>query len=155
MDRYRGVMDRWDVVSRPLTTFGGTGRSATSSTIGSGPTTLEKRSGIARDADTQAGLFLKENLVEALSVKRQELLELVRDMVSRGVPIDGVALQMHEMQVGPPPGARPTSGDYTALGLEVTIAEPDVHILDPIHQAVVYGDVESEALAAGITGISV
>lgn len=45
--------------------------------------------------------------------------------------------------------------EYRALGLEVAIAELDVHTLDDESQAQIYGSVFAEALAAGITDISV
>lgn len=73
----------------------------------------------------------------------------------KGVPIDGVALQMHVTEVAPTPGViTEMVKSYNALGLEVTIAEMDVHTLNNTREIEIYGALMSEALAAGITDIS-
>jgi len=156
MQRYTGRMDRWDVVTEAFTTFGGEGLEHNLFYERMGPDYISDVFRIAHAADPSAKLFINENLVEFYPAKRQELYALVSDMVAEGVPIDGVALQMHETFVGPTPGVlTDIVNEYHALGLEVSIAELDVHTYDPISQAKIYGDVVAEALAAGITEISV
>ncbi|KAM3516471.1 hypothetical protein NHJ13051_009883 [Beauveria bassiana] len=49
-----------------------------------------------------------------------------------------------------PPRSRDMVNSYKALGLEVTIAEMDVHTLNSTKQAIIYGAVIDEALHAGI-----
>lgn len=155
MQRYTGKMDRWDVVTEMFTTFGGTGLEHNLFYERLGPDYVAEAFRIAHEADPTAKLFINENMVEYYPAKRQELYDLVSGMVADGVPIHGVALQMHETFVGPTPGViTDIVNDYKALGLEVTIAELDVHTYDPISQAKIYGDVVAEALAAGITDIS-
>ena len=155
MQRYTGKMDRWDVVTEALTTFGGSGLEHNLFYERLGPDYVAEAFRIAHEADPTATLFINENLVEFYPGKRQELYDLVSGLVADGVPIDGVALQMHETFVGPAPGVlTDIVNSYTALGLKVSIAELDVHTYDPISQAQVYGDVMAEALAAGITDIS-
>jgi endo-1,4-beta-xylanase len=156
MDRYTGKMDRWDVVTEALTTFGGTGLEHNLFYDRLGPGYVAEAFRIADAADPTAKLFINDNLVEFYPEKRQELYDLVSGLVADGVPIDGVALQMHETFAGPRPGVlTDIINDYTALGLEVSVAELDVHTYDPIQQAQIYGDVVAEALAAGVTDISV
>ena len=156
MQRYTGKMDRWDVVTEVFPTFGGEGLEHNLFYDRLGPGYVAEAFRIAHDADPTAKLFINENMVEYYPVKRQELYDLVSGMVADGVPIDGVALQMHETLEGPPPGVlTEIVNEYTALGLEVTIAELDVHTYDPESQAQIYSDVVAEALAAGITDISV
>lgn len=155
LKRYKGKMDRWDVVSEPLTTMGGEGLQHTDFYKALGPGYIAEAFRIAHRADPTAKLFINENLVEYYPEKRQELYDLVAGLVADGVPIDGVALQMHETLQPPPPGVIIEMVDYfRALDLEVSIAELDVHTYDPVTQAQIYGDVVSEALAAGITEIS-
>jgi endo-1,4-beta-xylanase len=155
MHRYKGKMDRWDVVSEALSTFGGTGLQANAFYNVLGPDYVAEAFRIAHAADPHARLFINENLVEYYPQKRQELYDLVSGLIDDGVPIDGVALQMHMTIAGPQPGAlTEIVNSYTALGLEVTIAEMDVHSYDPVSQAQIYGDVLAEALDAGITDIS-
>ncbi|CAF3518407.1 unnamed protein product [Fusarium graminearum] len=154
MHRYRGKMDRWDVVSEALKT-NGSGLASNQFYEILGPDWVEEAFRIARAADPGAKLFLNENLVESMPNKRQELYEMVSKLVSRGVPIDGIALQTHVTLEPLVPGV---IGDmvnsYKALGLEVSIAELDVHTYNATLQAEIYGDVVKEALDAGIKDIS-
>jgi endo-1,4-beta-xylanase len=118
---------------------------------------------LAHDADSTAKLFINESLVEYYPLKAEELYDVVADLVARGVPIHGVALESHATIVGPPPGAiTAIVNSYHALGLEVSLSEVDVHVTDDFVgagnsdavQAMIYGNVISEALAAGIDDIS-
>lgn len=155
MHRYAGKMDRWDVVTEMFTTFGGEGLEHNLFYERMGPDYVSEIVRIADAADPNAKIFINENMVEFYPEKRQELYDLVSDMVADGVPLDGVALQMHETFAGPTPGVlTDIVNDYNTLGLEVTVAELDVHTYDPISQADIYGDVVAESLAAGITDIS-
>ncbi|KAL5003685.1 glycoside hydrolase superfamily [Aspergillus recurvatus] len=154
MHRYAGKADRWDVVTEALETQGG-GLQANTFYNVLGPGYIEDAFRIARAADPDAKLLINENLVESNSGKRQELYNLVSGLVADGVPIDGVALQMHITEVPPKPGViTDMVNSYTALGLEVTIAELDVHTLNATLEADIYGAVVGEALNAGITDIS-
>ena len=154
MHRYDGKMDRWDVVTEALETQGG-GLQANDFYKVLGPGYIGDAFRIARAAVPDAKLFINENLVESLPGKRQELYDLVSGLVANGVPIDGVALQMHITEVALIPGViTDMTNSYKALGLEVAIAELDVHTLNATLQADIYGAVMNEALNAGITDIS-
>lgn len=155
MQRYHGKMDRWDVVTEPLSTFGGTGLNHNDFYNVLGQDYIAEAFRIAHAADPTAKLFLNENMVEFYPEKRQELYDLVSGLVAAGVPINGVALQMHETFSGPQPGVlTDIVNSYHALGLDVSIAELDVHTYDTVSQAQIYGDVVAEALAAGVKEIS-
>lgn len=154
MHRYDGKMDRWDVVAEAIQTQG-TELAETDFSRVLGPGYIADAFRIARAADPDARLFINENLVEFDAAKRHALYDLVAGLVADGVPIDGVALQMHETFVGPQPGViTEMVNSYHDLGLEVEIAELDVHTYDPVSQAEIYGNVVAEALAAGVTEIS-
>ncbi len=154
MERYDGRIDRWDVVSEALESQGTTLQSTTFFKV-LGPGYIADAFRIARAADPDAKLFINENLVEFDAAKRQAFLDLLTGLVAEGVPVDGVALQMHESFAGPLPGLIIDMVDsYRALGLDVEIAELVVHTYDPVSQATIYGDVVAEALAAGVTEIS-
>ncbi|KAJ5425716.1 hypothetical protein N7465_000786 [Penicillium sp. CMV-2018d] len=155
MHRYDGKIDqRWDVVTEALKTNGSGMNNNTFSQV-LGPGYIADAFRIARAAAPDAKLLINENLVESLPGKRQELYNLVSKLVAEGVPIDGVALQMHVTEVAPEPGViAEMVNSYKALGLEVSIAEMDVHTLDNALETDIYGAVISEALDAGITDIS-
>ena len=154
MHRYNGTIDRWDVVTEALETQGG-GLQANAFYKVLGPEYVADAFRIARAANPSAKLFINENLVDSLAGKRQELYDLVLGLVADGVPIDGVALQMHITLVAPETGILTEMvSSYKALGLEVSIAELDVHVFDDELQADIYGALMNEALSAGITDIS-
>jgi GH35 family endo-1,4-beta-xylanase len=147
-------VNRWDVVTEALKT-NGSGLNTNVFYNVLGPGYIAEAFRIARAAGPHAKLFINENLVESLPGKRQELYDLVSGLVADGVPIDGVALQMHITEVAPIPGViTDMVNSYKALGLEVTIAELDVHTLNATLQNDIYHSVIEEALRAGITDIS-
>ncbi|KAB8267832.1 glycoside hydrolase superfamily [Aspergillus minisclerotigenes] len=155
MQRYKGKIDRWDVVTEALKTQGG-GLQTNDFYKVLGPSYIDDAFRIAHEAVPEAKLFINEAMVESLAGKRQELYNLVAKLVADGVPIDGVALQMHVTEGLPvQPGViRGMVDSYKALGLEVSIAEMDVHTLNTTLQTDIYSTIVSEALDAGITDIS-
>ncbi|OAK93837.1 tomatinase [Phaeosphaeriaceae sp. SRC1lsM3a] len=155
MLRYDGSrVDRWDVVTEVIKTQGG-GLDPNFFYRILGPGYIADAFRLARIASPKAKLFINENLVETLPGKRQELYDLVSGLVAEEVPIDGVALQMHITEVAPIPGVLTDMvKSYNALGLEVAIAEMDVHTLNTTAQTDIYAAVMNEALDANITDIS-
>jgi endo-1,4-beta-xylanase len=85
----------------------------------------------ARDAGTNAKLFYNDYATDGLSTKSNSVYTMVSDMKSRGIPIDGVGLQMHWRSVG----STLTAADVISnmqrlidLGLEVVVSEMDVQL---------------------------
>ncbi|KAM0271136.1 hypothetical protein ACHAQH_009185 [Verticillium albo-atrum] len=155
MHRYQGKMDRWDVVTEGLMTQGGGLNPEVLFFKVLGPGYVAEAFHIAHAADPNAKLFINENLVETIPSKRQELYDIVSGLVADGVPIHGVALQMHLTEAAPEPGViREMFDSYTALGLEVTVAEMDVHSLNTTLVTEIYGSVVEEILDAGVTDLS-
>ncbi|CRG87318.1 hypothetical protein PISL3812_04335 [Talaromyces islandicus] len=155
MHRYQGKIDRWDVVTEALESQGSSLDVNNTFYQVLGPDYIADAFHIARAADPDTKLFINENLVESLPNKRQALYDLVSVLVANGVPIDGVALEMHITEVAPVPGViTEMVNSYKALGLEVTISEMDVHTLNSTLETDIYGAVIAEALSAGITDIS-
>jgi endo-1,4-beta-xylanase len=159
MQRYAGKMDRWDVATEVFSTFGGTGLAQNYFYRVLGPDYLATVFQIAHAADPDAKLFINESLVEYYPAKRQELYDLVSDLVARGVPIHGVGLETHLTFSAPEPGViTEIVNSYKGLGLEVAITEMDVHLNpDANHdttQAQIYWNVVTEALSAGVRDIS-
>ena len=80
-------------------------------------------------------------------------------MVSRGIPIDGVGMQMH---VGAPHDDPPVAEftenmqRFAELGLEVAITEMDMHVCageTPEQQAAKYHDIVAACVAQPACGI--
>ena len=83
----------------------------------------------AHAADPKALLFYNDTGAEGMSRKSDAVYAMVKDFRSRGVPIDGVGLQLHISRLDfdtsqIPPNIR----RLTALGLQVHITELDVSL---------------------------
>jgi len=81
----------------------------------------------AHEADPQALLFYNEAEAEAVNPKSDAIYAMVRDFRQRGVPIDGVGLQMHIANLrADVPSISSNIARFTALGVQVHITEMDV-----------------------------
>ena len=81
----------------------------------------------AHEADPHALLFYNEAEAEAANAKSDAMFAMVKDFRRRGVPIDGIGLQMHIGNLHPDVAS--ISGNirrFTALGVQVHITEMDV-----------------------------
>jgi endo-1,4-beta-xylanase len=84
---------------------------------------------MARAADPAAKLFLNERGIEAPGPKSDAVFLEVSRMKARGVPINGVGIQMHATTTYPTQ-AQLTSqiARYASIGVEVAITEMDVRL---------------------------
>jgi endo-1,4-beta-xylanase len=138
MKHYAGQVLAWDVVNEALDEYGefkdspwynrpGIGLA------GKGSAYVEQAFRWAHEADPQALLFYNEAEGEAMNRKSDAIYAMVKDFTRRGVPIDGVGLQLHisRLDVDASPIAA-NIARLTALGLQVHITELDVSLpLDP------------------------
>jgi len=134
MNHFKGKVTVWDVVNEAFITDGKTGdgnprlRDSVFSTV-IGSTFIDEAFMAARAADKDALLVYNEFANEGLSDKSNSVYNMVKDMKMRGIPIDGVGLQMH---IGY--NTNPSAADVAAnmqrladLGLKVFISEMDVN----------------------------
>ena len=81
----------------------------------------------AHEADPDALLFYNDGEGETLNAKSDALYAMVKDFKRRGVPIDGIGLQMHMFDLNPDiAGIEANIARFTALGVQVHITEMDV-----------------------------
>jgi len=81
----------------------------------------------AHAADPGALLFQNDAEGETLNAKSDAIYAMVRDFKRRGVPIDGVGLQMHLFDLNPDIASIAANiARFTALGVQVHITEMDV-----------------------------
>ena len=144
---YAGQVFAWDVINEALDENGrlrdslwynqpGIGLSA------QGPSYLEQAFRWTHDADPKALLFYNEAEGEGVNRKSDAIYSMVKDFKRRGVPIDGVGLQMHISQLDfNTAGVAANIARLTALGLQVHITELDVSL--PLDSA---GQVRDEDL---------
>jgi endo-1,4-beta-xylanase len=79
------------------------------------------------EADPQALLFYNEAEAETMNPKSDAIYAMVRDFRARGVPIDGVGLQMHIANLHADVASISANIQrFTAVGVQVHITEMDV-----------------------------
>ena len=134
MKHYAGQVFAWDVVNEAMDENGrfkdspwynqpGIGFS------GKGSAYVEQAFRWAREADPHALLFYNEAEGEAMNRKSDAIYAMVKDFKQRGVPIDGVGLQLHISQLDFDTNAVGANiARLTALGVQVHITELDVSL---------------------------
>jgi endo-1,4-beta-xylanase len=129
MRRYRGRVESYDVVNEPLSDTSGLRTGAEGSKWHEilGAEYIDNAFRWAREADPNAQLVINEYGLESDTRKRQEMVNLVRGMKQRGVPIDAVGLQMHiDVKSPSVQQIRETIEMFAALGVKVMITEMDI-----------------------------
>jgi endo-1,4-beta-xylanase len=112
----------------------------------------------AHEADPQALLFYNDAEAEVVNPKSDAIYAMVRDFRQRGVPIDGVGLQMHIAHLHADVASISENiKRLTALGVQVHITEMDVALpVDALgnagaedlrQQAEIYRDIVAVCLA--------
>ncbi len=138
MKHYCGQVFAWDVVNEALDENGKVRDSLWYNQpgiglAGKGTAYIEQVFRWAHEADPHALLFYNEAEGEGMNRKSDAIYAMVKDFKRRGVPIDGVGLQMHiptldaDMQAV----AADVSANIarlTALGVQVHITELDVSL---------------------------
>lgn len=145
MGRYRGRIQRWDVVNEPLASVG-TGPSNSVFQRVLGPGWVGEAFRYAHQVDPDAELWLNEYGTDWVPGKQAALVALLRTLVAEGVPIDGVGFQTHRLSPdGPSPAAfEGQLREVAALGLKVAITELDVPVSPTAPDAL---DQQAEAYA--------
>jgi endo-1,4-beta-xylanase len=149
MKHYAGQVFAWDVVNEALDENGRVKDSIWYNQpgigmAGKGTAYVEQAFRWAHEADPHALLFYNEAEGEGMNRKSDAIYAMVKDFRQRGVPIDGVGLQMHLSRLDVDTAAIAANiARLTALGVQVHITELDVSLpLDPAT-----GQVRKEDLA--------
>ncbi len=168
--RYRGQVFAWDVVNEAFDESGTLKPSIWYDRPGIGlarksTAYIEQAFRWAHDADPQALLFYNDSGAETINAKSGAIYAMVKDFKQRGVPIDGVGMQMHIFDLhADSEGISRNIARFTALGVQVHITEMDVAVplnaagqastSDLAQQANVYREIASACLAhPGCTAI--
>jgi endo-1,4-beta-xylanase len=123
--RYAGKVYAWDVVNEAFESDGTIRKTIWSES----PGYIEQALRWAHSADPKALLFYNDFSAEVINRKSDAIYKMAQDFKARGVPLDGIGLQMH---VGLRPGALDSISAnirrLTDLGLQVQITELDVKL---------------------------
>jgi endo-1,4-beta-xylanase len=128
MRRYHGRVRAWDVVNEAIDANTASGFTDSIFYRKLGPGFIEEAFRMAKLADPDALLHYNEVGIERTGTKSDLAYNLMKDLIARGVPIDGIGFQSHitmhrypaESQV------RANIRRFAALGLKVHISELDV-----------------------------
>jgi uncharacterized protein (TIGR03437 family) len=130
--RYAGQLYAWDVVNEA---FNGDGTLRSflwydSPGIGvSGTGYIEQAFRWAHAADPKALLFYNDYSAETINTKSDAIYGMAQDFKARGVPLDGIGLQMHfTTSTGSLASMDANIKRITDLGLQVQITELDVRL---------------------------
>jgi endo-1,4-beta-xylanase len=159
MAHYAGKVYAWDVVNEAFNDDGTLRDTIWYNQPGiglAGTAYIERAFRLARIADPQALLFYNDFSAETLNAKSDAIFAMVKDFKARGVPIDGVGLQLHLTSSGISfPGLDANVKRLTGLGLQVQFTELDVRLpvtnnaasaADLLKQATIYHDVAAVCL---------
>ena len=131
LERYRGRIRAWDVVNEAVDTSTESGYRESLFWSKLGPSYIEDAFRYARDADPDVLLFYNEVGIERMGRKSDFTYELMADLLSRGVPIDGIGCQSHISTHRYPAESdlRANIRRFADLGLTVNISELDARTL--------------------------
>jgi endo-1,4-beta-xylanase len=110
----------------------------------------------ARQADPDSKLILNDFNNEAINVTSDAMYDYLKDALARGIPIDGIGMQMHIDGTHPPTKDEVISNmkRFGALGLGVYVTEFDVNMhdvkADPIDREQIEGNIYYEMMRACI-----
>jgi endo-1,4-beta-xylanase len=125
VSRFAGKVYAWDVVNEAFDTDGGLRKTIWSNS----PGYIEQALRWARAADPKALLFYNDYNAEGVNRKSDAIYKMARDFKTRGVPLDGIGLQMH---LGLKPGSLESIAAnmkrLTDLGFQVQITELDIKV---------------------------
>jgi endo-1,4-beta-xylanase len=162
MKHYASQVFAWDVVNEALDEKGNAKDSIWYNQPGigmpgKGTAYVEQAFRWAHEAEPHALLFYNEAEGEGLNAKSDGVYAMVRDFEQRGVPIDGVGLQMHITPEFDSDALATNLDRLTKLGVQVHITELDVSLAlkpdgtaadtDLERQADVYGRILQTCLA--------
>jgi endo-1,4-beta-xylanase len=152
MKHYAGQVFAWDVVNEALDENADVRDSVWYNRPGIGLSTkgtayIEQAFRWAHQADPHALLFYNEAEGEGMNRKSDAIYAMVKDFKHRGVPIDGVGLQMHVPALTIDIAAVAANiARLTALGVQVHITELDVSLPVDSNGAVEPDDLNRQAL---------
>jgi endo-1,4-beta-xylanase len=128
MTHFKGKVAAWDVVNEA---FQDNGNLRTTESIWYkklGKDYIARAFKYAREADPSALLFYNDYGQEGNYAKLQAIVNMVTDFKKRGIPIDGVGLQMHIGISTNETGILEALSEYAKTGLKVHVSELDINL---------------------------
>lgn len=132
--RFKGRLFHWDVVNEVVNDAGTALReSVFSNTLGEEFIAIAFRA--ARKADPSAKLYINDYNTDGTGAKSTFTYELVKRLLAKGVPIDGIGAQAHLISGSVPSSLQENWAKFASLGVDVAITELDIRITLPVTEA--------------------
>ncbi|KAH9830740.1 endo-1,4-B-xylanase [Rhodofomes roseus] len=123
---YAGRVYAWDVVNEPLNDNGTMREDLFYNALNT--TYINIALEAARAADPNAKLYINDYNIEYVGTKSTAMQNLIKQLQSEGVPIDGVGMESHFIVGEVPTTLVENFQAYEALGLEFAITELDIRM---------------------------
>jgi endo-1,4-beta-xylanase len=128
MPRYKDIIYAWDVVNEAISDADDEYLRPTKWLDSCGENFIEEAFRMAHAIDPNAKLFYNDYNA-TLPNKRKKIIQLIKDLKAKNVPIHGVGLQGHFNIFFPSMAIiREALEEYAALGIEIHITELDVSV---------------------------
>jgi len=126
MGRYGDMLYGFDVINEPLNENGTIKSSVWYNVLG------QDYLGIALDlahaAAPNVKLYINDYNIEGVNNKSLALLDIAKDLLDNGHPLDGIGFESHFIGGGVPTTLAASMKQFTDLGLDVAITELDVRV---------------------------
>ncbi|MGM9475526.1 endo-1,4-beta-xylanase [Pedobacter sp. GSP4] len=126
LGHFKGKVVSWDVVNEAIDENGTLRNTIWLQKLG--PDYIGRAFQYAHEADPSALLFYNDYGHEYSVTKRTAILKLVSDLKSKGIPIDGIGLQMHTRVTQSDANLASAITTAAATGLKVHISELDISL---------------------------
>lgn len=135
VSRYKGTVYAWDVVNEAISDKADEFYRPSEYLKIIGEDFIAKAFEYAHAADPDALLFYND-YNEINPVKRAKIIQMIKDLRAKGIPVHGVGLQAH-WAINEPAEAQleSTLKDFSELGLKLHITELDVSVYPKEHNA--------------------
>ena len=133
---FKGKLASWDVVNEDFDDNGVQRNSIWKQKLGSDY--VARCFQYAREADPSALLFYNDYGHEYSAAKRTAILNMINNFKTRGIPIDGIGMQMHMTVNTSDANITAAISNAASTGLKVHISELDMRINPSAVQGVAY-----------------
>lgn len=130
VSHFKGKVTSWDVVNEALAEDGTFRNTIWMQKLGIDY--IGRAFQYAHEADPDALLFYNDYGNDYSAIKRAAIIKLVTDLKTKGIPIDGIGMQMHTRYNQPDQDILEAIKTAAATGLKVHISELDIS-LNPDH----------------------
>ncbi len=131
----RNPIKYWDVVNEVIGDSGDSNGYRNSKWYQiAGPDYIEKAFEYAHKADPTMKLYINDYGIEGNNAKTQKMYDVVKALKAKGVPIDGIGMQMHISTDTSVDDIKASIEKFASLGVDIQVTELDLKIVGTVNQ---------------------